>query len=294
MRLRYGDVMPEFHYDTPYQPQKSFQELTLGTSPLAVIFLANFGHPITRYFLAKYYTTYSELIDCRLAVVVKSKPQVISAAFPPGAIPFEIICDPEGALYDYFEIPTETNAYKFASLESLKILRAARKEGYRLKKDQPQQLPLTLILAPGGGVGMAHYGSSLTDFPEDCQAIQRTVDHMEAGWMDEWDQMSALGFVTQEEAQDWMANRAEQEDFLQYQEPYQEQAEEPAPAMASAPGGGLQGDWQDNTAELLLDFTTLSQPEQEVAIPRDDLYKTTGEIDILGALAKQMGRHDLD
>ena len=283
MRIKYGDVMPEFHYDTPYQPQKSFQELTLGNTPLAVIFLANFGHPITRYYLAKYYQTYQEMIGCRLAVVVKSKPQVISAAFPPGAIPFEIICDPEGTLYDYFEIPTETNAYKYATLESLKILRAARKEGYKLKKDQPQQLPLTLILAPGGGVGMAHYGVTLTDFPEDCLAIQRTVEHMEPDWMEEWDQMAALGFVAPEEGQNWMElDEPAEEEYLPEEEP------------AAVPAGDpLQGGWQDNTAELLLDFTTLSQPEQEVAIPRDDLYNTTGEIDILGSVARQLGRNDM-
>lgn len=288
MRIKYGDVIPEFHYDTPYQPQKSFQELTLGTTPLAVIFLANFGHPVTRYYLAKYYKTYPELRDCRLAVVVKSKPQVISAAFPPGAIPFEIICDPEGALYDYFEIPAESNAYKYASLESLKILRAARKEGYKLKKDQPQQLPLTLILAPGGGVGMAHYGSSLTDFPEDCLAIQRTVEHMEPGWMEEWDQMAALGFVAPEEGQNWMELDPEPEEAEEYFP--QEEPAQPAAVPAADP---LQGGWQDNTAELLLDFSTLSQPEQEVAIPRDDLYNTTGEIDILGSVARQLGRNDM-
>lgn len=289
MRIKYGDIMPEFHYDTPYQPQKSFHELTMGVTPLAVIFLANFGHPVTRYYLAKYYNTFPQLTDCRLAVVVRSKPQVISAAFPPGAIPFEIICDPEGSLYDYFEIPTETNAYKYASIESLTILRKARKEGYKLKKDQPQQLPLTLIVAPGGGVGVAHYGTSLTDFPEDCQAIQRTVEHMDPDWMEEWEQFQGLDYQGQEgDFQDWVDPQS-----LSLPDPQDLQLEDvPQPATVPAEDP-LQGGWQDNTAELLLDFTTLSQPEQEVAIPKDDLYNTTGEIDILGAVARKMGRDDM-
>ena len=53
-RLRAGDVIPEFRFDTPYHPQQSFYELLEGDKPVFLVFLRNFGHPLTRHYIMEY------------------------------------------------------------------------------------------------------------------------------------------------------------------------------------------------------------------------------------------------
>ena len=62
------------------------------------MFLRNFGHPITRNYIMRYIETAEELRSVRLACVVRTRPHVIANAIPEGAMPYQLICDAEGAL----------------------------------------------------------------------------------------------------------------------------------------------------------------------------------------------------
>lgn len=197
MRLKAGSVIPAFCYDTPYEPQKSFYELTAGEKPVMLIFLRNFGHPLTRHYIMQYLETAQALTNLRLVCVVQSQPQTIAAAVPQGALPFELMCDADGVLYDYFEIPKTTSRLRCYSLDAIKIIRQAQKEGYVPSKNEPHQLPLTLVVGNEGEVLFAHYGRSLTDLPSDCYAMERVaeelglVQQVEADWMESAIQESA-------------------------------------------------------------------------------------------------------
>lgn len=172
-----GDVLPEFTYDTPYAAQNSFYELLdQDERPLFLIFLRNFGHPITRHYVVQYAQTIAELYDARLACVVRSRPEVISENLPEGTLPYPIICDAEGILYDYLEVPMAKNRFTAYSLAGMRILKQARKQGFEEEPDAPQQLPLTLLLDQEGLVLMSHYGTSITDQPENCAAMQNIMN----------------------------------------------------------------------------------------------------------------------
>lgn len=185
-RLHAGSVIPEFHYDTPYRPQQSFYELLEGEKPVFFVFLRNFGHPITRNYIMRYIETADELRSARLACVVRTRPHVIANAIPEGAMPYQLICDAEGVLYRFFAVPEETSKLKSYSLEALKILKAARRQGFSSAKNEPQQLPLTLLVGPGGRVLFAHYGSSLTDLPADCEAMQKVAQELLPAIRPDW------------------------------------------------------------------------------------------------------------
>ena len=101
-RLRAGDVIPEFRFDTPYHPQQSFYELLEGDKPVFLVFLRNFGHPLTRNYIMEYIKSAGSLRSARLVCVVQTKPQTISKAIPEGAMPYELMCDAEGVLYRLF------------------------------------------------------------------------------------------------------------------------------------------------------------------------------------------------
>ena len=168
--LEQGDALPTFRYDAPYAAQQPIAEL-YSEVPAVIVFLSNFGHPVTRQIVQNYLMDHQQLSGCRLACVVRSRHESVAQALQGHELPFTMICDAEGALYEHFEIPQETSPLRYASLQAAAILLRAKKEGYNPEKGQPQQLPLTLVVSTEGKILFAHYGKSLTDLPENCAAI---------------------------------------------------------------------------------------------------------------------------
>lgn len=178
-RIAVGDKLPFFLYDTPYSAQNRFRDLLAEKSPLVLIFMANFGHPITRTFASRYAETFSSLRDGGMALVVRSRADKLSRSIGPDTLPFPLLCDADGVLYEYLDIPQNSSTLMTYSLEGWRILREAKKQGYRAAKGTPQQLPLTLILDRDGTVLFSHYGASLTDVPEDCASMQSLLEELD-------------------------------------------------------------------------------------------------------------------
>ena len=171
-RIRVGDRLPFFLYDTPYSAGNRFRDLLDAQAPLVLVFMANFGHPITRTFASRYADTYTSLHDGGFALVVRSRADKLARSIGPDTLPYPLLCDAAGVLYEHLSIPTSKSTLMSYSLEGWRILREAKKQGYQPVKGVEQQLPLTLILDRDGTVLFCHYGASLTDVPEDCAAIQ--------------------------------------------------------------------------------------------------------------------------
>lgn len=178
-RISVGDKLPFFLYDTPYSAQNRVRDLLAAKSPLVMIFMANFGHPITRTFAGRYAETFGALQDGALALVVRSRADKLSRSIGPDTLPYPLLCDADGVLYDYLDIPQNSSPLMTYSLEGWRILREAKKQGYRPPRGTPQQLPLTLILDRDGTVLFCHYGASLTDVPEDCASIQSLLEELD-------------------------------------------------------------------------------------------------------------------
>lgn len=178
-RISVGDKLPFFLYDTPYSAQNRVRDLLAAKSPLVMIFMANFGHPITRTFAGRYAETFGALQDGALALVVRSRADKLSRSIGPDTLPYPLLCDADGVLYDYLDIPQNSSPLMTYSLEGWRILREAKKQGYRPPRGTPQQLPLTLILDRDGTVLFCHYGASLTDVPEDCASIQNLLEELD-------------------------------------------------------------------------------------------------------------------
>ena len=178
-RISVGDKLPFFLYDTPYSAQNRFRDLLAAKTPLVLIFMANFGHPITRPFASRYAQTFGALPGGALALVVRSRADKLSHSIGPDTLPYPLLCDADGVLYDHLDIPQNSSALMTYSLEGWRILREAKKQGYRAARGTPQQLPLTLILDRDGTVLFCHYGASLTDVPEDCASIQSLLEELD-------------------------------------------------------------------------------------------------------------------
>ena len=178
-RIHVGDKLPFFLYDTPYSAKNRFRDLLSQRAPLVLVFMANFGHPITRTFASRYANTYAALQDGGFALVVRSRADKLSRSIGPNTLPYPLLCDAEGVLYEHLDIPQSSSALMTYSLEGWRILREAKRQGYQAAKGQMQQLPLTLILDKDGTVLFCHYGASLTDVPTDCEAMQSLLEELE-------------------------------------------------------------------------------------------------------------------
>ena len=164
-----GTSIPRFTYDTPWSPGNDFYALCAGDTPLVMIFLPAFDHPITRAYITRYLKTLPDLKGVRLACVVRSSARQVAGMLEGKALPFTVICDAPGVLYSFMGV--ETAGLLNWSFEAQRILRSAQAKGLRYDRKAPQLLPLTLVVGPEGAILFTHYGRSLTDMPGDCGAI---------------------------------------------------------------------------------------------------------------------------
>ena len=171
-----GTQIPRFSYDTPTQAQRDFYALCDDDRPLLLVFLPNYGHPISRVYLQRYCRTLAALQSGRLACVVRSRPQSIAPSLT-GEYPFPLICDVDGVLYGHFGVE-KTNSRLHWSFSAAKILRDARRQGYTPDPDAGQLLPLTMVVGREGQVLYAYHGRSLTDMPEDCRAMEKVCSRL--------------------------------------------------------------------------------------------------------------------
>ncbi len=129
-RIRVGDRLPFLLYDTPYSAGNRFRDLLDAQAPLVLVFMANFGHPITRTFASRYADTYTSLHDGGFALVVRSRADKLARSIGPDTLPYPLLCDAAGVLYEHLSIPTPAKARSMSySLEGWRILREAEKAG---------------------------------------------------------------------------------------------------------------------------------------------------------------------
>ena len=122
-QIKAGEKLPFFKYDTPYSAANSFRQLLAEHAPLVLVFMSNFGHPITRTFVGRYAATYDELTGGSLALVVRSRADRLARSVGPDTLPYPLLCDADGVLYDLLDIPTRSGALSTYSLEAWQIMR---------------------------------------------------------------------------------------------------------------------------------------------------------------------------
>ena len=129
--------------------------------------------------MGRYAATYDELTGGSLALVVRSRADRLTRSVGPDTLPYPLLCDADGVLYDLLDIPTRSGALSTYSLEAWQIMRDAKRRGYHSPANGQQQLPLTLVLDKDGTVLFSHYGASLTDVPADCGAAQSLLEDLD-------------------------------------------------------------------------------------------------------------------
>ena len=98
---------------------------------------------------------------------MQSAPETIAEQLKPGDLPFDIICDPKGALYNRYAIRPASSMLTMSDAASKAKVATAVAAGFRHGKYEGNefQLPAAFVLDADRRVSYAHYGTTVGDVP---------------------------------------------------------------------------------------------------------------------------------
>ena len=167
--LAAGDVMDDFTYDTPFRQGLTLGETVHQAQKTAVVFLRYFGCTLCQLDIHNFAQQYETIAAAggQLLVVLQSAPETIAEQLKPGDLPFDIICDPKGALYNRYAIRPASSMLTMSDAASKAKVATAVAAGFRHGKYEGNefQLPAAFVLDADRRVSYAHYGTTVGDVP---------------------------------------------------------------------------------------------------------------------------------
>ncbi len=174
-RIHPGDQLEDFTYLTPWGEGSLSDN---GGKPTILFFLRYYGCTICQLDLLRLKQGYDriEAAGGRVLVVLQSDPAGIREQIGPDHFPFEIVCDPEQALYRRYHVCPALSMERMADLRTLEKIGQARAAGLVHGKYEGDelQLPAAFLLDKDNRVLKAHYAAKAADLP--------TVDQL-VGWL---------------------------------------------------------------------------------------------------------------
>ena len=178
-KLAVGEKMPNLTVNTVYETGKKINDL-VGGKPTFFMVLRYIGCTVCRFDVHMLEQRYSEFTDkgAQVYVVMQSDPEVIKADLEGKKLPFDIICDPEYAFYDAFEIKAAADMQELVGgAEDLAKLQEkgakAKEAGFEHGKyeGKEEQLPALFFVDGDCTVKVAHYGKNIADMPSLCDML---------------------------------------------------------------------------------------------------------------------------
>lgn len=169
-RLKVGDIMPDFTFNTPFTQGRSLAE-AVGDKKTALVFLRYYGCTLCQLDLAEYKEEHARITEAggQLYVVLQSDPILLAEEMGSAdAYPYEIICDPKGELYARFGILPAESKVKMAGAGTLVKIAKAKAAGHKHGRYEGEelQLPAAFVLDGNRKVLYAHYAKTVDDIPD--------------------------------------------------------------------------------------------------------------------------------
>ncbi len=161
-----GSALDDDTCQTPWGSRKLSE---LVDRPTALFFLRYYGCTICQLDMRNLKQSYEALTAAgmKALVVLQSDAAGIREQITQDAYPFEIICDPEQALYRRYHITPALSMEKMANAQVLKKIAAAKQAGlvHGAYEGNEQQLPAVFLVEPGLTVKRAYYAAHPADLP---------------------------------------------------------------------------------------------------------------------------------
>ena len=166
-KLRVGDKAPDFKFESPWDKERKFYEIT-GKKPAVLVFMRYIGCPVCRLAMAdiKRDINLIEKKGASLFVVLQSSSSNIASAAKKEDWPFTIISDPRGDLFKQYSVEPGGILKYLHPAGLIAVIRATVK-GYMHGKFEGRetQLPAMFIVAPNKIITYAYYGKNISDIP---------------------------------------------------------------------------------------------------------------------------------
>jgi len=175
MKLEVGMKLENIIYDTPYAKGVSLKEGLKGKTML--LFLRYYGCTLCQYDMLMLKEAYDkvEAVGGCVKVVLQSDPAALAEELgEEGYYPFEIICDPECALYKAYEIDPAGSMAELAGGNIMEKITAAKALGLSHGRYEgiEEQLPAAFVIDNEMTITYAHYGKNGTDIPSPEEIVE--------------------------------------------------------------------------------------------------------------------------
>lgn len=181
MQIKKDELMKDFTYNTAYTNGKSYLE-SKGDKIGVLMFLRYYGCTICQLDIMEFNQLYEEFqkLGVDVKIVLQSSPEIIKKADEEAKIKFEIICDPNQELYNYFEIKAAATIEELKAGNIVEKVTEARSHGFSHGEYEGNelQLPAAFIIGKDNKVIYSHYGQDGADIPrakEVLEFIKKTV-----------------------------------------------------------------------------------------------------------------------
>lgn len=169
-RLKTGEKMPDFMFQTPFETGRTLAE-TVGKIPgkTAIVFLRYYGCTLCQYDIHQYAQAKDRIAAAKgqMLIVLQSDPQKLAGQMKQGDLPFDIICDPQQKLYQDFGIAPAKSKAKLADFKTIGKIARAGAGGFKHGdyEGNELQLPAVFVMEPDRTLSSVHYGVSAGDVP---------------------------------------------------------------------------------------------------------------------------------
>jgi peroxiredoxin len=182
-KLSAGDSFPDFEFRTASGLDLKTHEVIKKAKKTVFWVLRYVGCTTCRYDIHVIKERYQEFRDkdSQVLVVLQSQPEVVQADLKGDEAPYEIICDPDQAIYKRFSIepaatkeglrPTDPADLKKLDEKREKIKASGFVHG-KYEGDE-NQLPALFIVGQDTSVLYAHYAASIINMPTVDEVLEK-------------------------------------------------------------------------------------------------------------------------
>lgn len=170
-KLTPGEKLQDFTYDTAFAEDCRISEaVNKAAGRTALVFLRYYGCTLCQLDMRRFAKEYEKIHAAggQMLVVLQSATEKLKPQLTEHPFPYDIICDPAGALYEAFGIECAPSMKKLADAKTVlkmgKAVFAGLKHGDYEGKEL--QLPAVFVVDHELTLSYVHYGKSAGDVPE--------------------------------------------------------------------------------------------------------------------------------
>lgn len=176
-KLNVGEIMPDFTYETPFAKGQTLSETAGRAKKTALLFLRYYGCTLCQYDIHQLQARHGDLTahGGQVLVVLQSDPRRLAEDLKtPEALPFPLVCDPEGKLYRLLNIEPAAGKAQLADAKVLSKIAKATAAGFRhgAYEGDELQLPAAFVLDPERKLTYVRYAKSAGDMPEMDELVE--------------------------------------------------------------------------------------------------------------------------